>query len=231
MRPFHFRERSLVGTKKPLLPAHAGEARYQAALDNDRTYRELILAAFGLALIGSAVFGHLAATEGPMRTVLFCILASGFALRSTMRRSPTPSVTKWQPAIVFTSIAGFVWVIWLAFIEFSSPWSGLIAVAGCAALAVMERSLSARVSFAPIVVALVFLHLSVFLGAVHLPSKSIIPQMIVLVLEFCLVGFAGYRHAIASLSRYPRSTYRSSPQCLVPALDHAWDHPIKIDAI
>lgn len=339
MRAYQSKERKLVNELKPLLPTHAGEARYQAALDGDRKFREMVLAAFALALFGGTGFGQMAATAGPTRSALLCITAAGFALRSISFRTAVPragnlvdgpplrlvavtvigygilgsllgglyglvsmaivvvatiatavvsarpglrplgyalaclalvgaSIWKlgllsgsipilgivagfsigsacvaisliansnqgvaYQPTMVMTSIAGFAWIFWTASAAMASPWNLVAAVFGCLVLAFVERQLSARASFAPIVIALVLLQFSGCAGAVRLPPKTVAPMLVALTLEFCLVGMAGYRHAIASLRRYPHATYRSSPQCLVPSLDHAWDHPIKIDAV
>lgn len=46
-----------------------------------------------------------------------------------------------------------------------------------------------------------------------------------------LLAAAGLRHTRASLLQLPRSTYRIAPLCVVPRLDRAQDHPVKIDAL
>lgn len=46
-----------------------------------------------------------------------------------------------------------------------------------------------------------------------------------------LLAWAGLRYYQASLLRLPRSTYRIAPLCVVPRLDRAQDHPVKIDAL
>jgi hypothetical protein len=46
-----------------------------------------------------------------------------------------------------------------------------------------------------------------------------------------LLAWAGLRYYQASLLRQPRSTYRIAPLCVVPRLDRAQDHPVKIDAL
>lgn len=46
-----------------------------------------------------------------------------------------------------------------------------------------------------------------------------------------LLAWAGLRFYQASLLRLPRSTYRIAPLCVVPRLDRAQDHPVKIDAL
>ena len=332
-------ERRLISERKPMLPVHAGEARYQAALDGDRRYREMVLASFALALVAGSSFGQTAESIGPVRSALLCVAAAGFGLRaialrfprpreaSSLIEGPTPRLiavaivgfgalgsmfggtnglfafalvmgasavvlasTVWpklrtatylfcslglvsgvgwlagstgsqfspvqcgigvaiallaggisvftncpeasaiQPAMLLTSLAAYAWVILTVRSLSISAWAPAYAVLACGGLALIERAISVRSSFAPIVVLLVLIHLSGFLNAGANSTKALAPQMIVLLLEFCLIGMAGYRHALASLARYPMATYRSSPQCLVPTLDHAWEHPLKIDA-
>ncbi len=46
-----------------------------------------------------------------------------------------------------------------------------------------------------------------------------------------LLTWAGFRYYQASLLRIPRSTYRIAPLCVVPRLDRAQDHPVKIDVL
>ena len=79
MTSYHEKERELVASKKLLLPAHAGESRYQAALDADRKFREMVLGAYALALFSGVGFGQMAATAGQARTILFSLIAVGFA--------------------------------------------------------------------------------------------------------------------------------------------------------
>jgi len=46
-----------------------------------------------------------------------------------------------------------------------------------------------------------------------------------------LLAWGGFRYYEASLLRLPRSTYRIAPLCVVPRLDRAQDHPVKIDVL
>jgi hypothetical protein len=46
-----------------------------------------------------------------------------------------------------------------------------------------------------------------------------------------LLAWAGFRSYEASLLQLPRSTYRIAPLCVVPRLDRAQDHPVKIDVL
>lgn len=46
-----------------------------------------------------------------------------------------------------------------------------------------------------------------------------------------LLAWAGFRSYEASLLQLPRSTYRIAPLCVVPRLDRAQDHPVKIDVV
>ena len=111
-----------------------------------------------------------------------------------------------------------------------TPFAAWVGVGSSLLVIAFQRVISKRSSFAPIFIVVVGTHLlSTAMKANNL-LEPIAPQIIVVLLEFTLLGMASYRHSYALLSRYPRATYRSSPQCLVPGLDHAWEHPIKIDA-
>lgn len=332
-------ERKMVSEKKVKLPVHAGESRYQLALDSDRNFREMILAAFAIALFAASGFGQAASTMGPIRTALLCMASAGFGLRIVALRFASQGVgtglvdgpntrligvvmggfgvlgsflgggyglqaicgalaytaltlivtrkaglrlviyfsvgigltglltwiigfsgsgpdllsasmalsicafamavsflsnwnqaTAMQPAMVLTSFASYGWIVLTAFTVVHSVWAGPVALVAIMLFAVIERLISDRATFAPIIVLLVGLHLSAFFTNEVSPTRLIAPHLTALIFEFCLLGMAGYRHAIAALNRFPLATYRSSPQCLVPTLDHAWDHPVKIDA-
>ena len=314
---FQQMERKLIGEKKPMLPVHAGESRYQVALDSDRNFREMILAAFALALFAATGFGQAAITAGPIRTGLLCLAGAGFGLRIVALRFASPGtgtglVDGPHSRLVATVVGGagvvgsllggsegiqavmgvllctalllagtslerlrpllytLVGIVLTAFITYSYGTAGggfnssmavlgfTLGVAGvavsslsnwdqptanqptmmvtsfalvtCVLYGILERQITVRSAFAPIIILLVVLHLSGFVDAGANQARLIGPHLTALLLEFCLLGMAGYRHAIAALNRFPLATYRSSPQCLVPTTDHAWDHPVKIDA-
>ena len=336
---FQQMERKLIGEKKPMLPVHAGESRYQVALDSDRNFREMILAAFALALFAATGFGQAAITAGPIRTGLLCLAGAGFGLRIVALRFASPgtdtglvdgphlrlvatvvggagvvgsllggsegiqavmgvllctalllagtslerlrpllytlvgivltafitysygtagggfnssmavlgftlgvagvavsSLSNWdqptanQPTMMVTSFATYGWIILTSLTDLRAAWVGPVALVTCVLYGILERQITVRSAFAPIIILLVVLHLSGFVDAGANQARLIGPHLTALLLEFCLLGMAGYRHAIAALNRFPLATYRSSPQCLVPTTDHAWDHPVKIDA-
>jgi len=95
---------------------------------------------------------------------------------------------------------------------------------------ILLRSLAFRGNFAPLLCAVIFIHLGTACFGNEKILEPVAPQILLVVLEFCLLGMASYRQAVAALERFPRSTYRSDPQCLSASLDHAWEHPVKIDA-
>jgi hypothetical protein len=132
--------------------------------------------------------------------------------------------------MILTSMAGFGWLAWTSNALLAEPWSFAATAIGSIGLVGLDQAISSRSAFATVIVALVLIHFTGFTNPDSVHTKTIAPQLVALILEFCLIGMAGYRHSIAALSRYPLATYRSSPQCVVPAMDHAWDHPIKIDA-
>ncbi len=336
---FHQMELKFISERKQALPPHAGEARYQQALDRDRAYREMILASFALALIGATSFSQISSVVGPYQTALMSIAATGLALRSICPRIHPPVIrrnlvegsvrrlwivslvlfgilgsmlggsnapisvgvvvaftilawiitavsqlrwlayflssiamvcavvwilafrstgidvisapialalgvlvvasslfnnwsqsSEFQPVLLLTSFAGYLWITMASISIVSPPWHLAVCTSAFACYGFIERQLSTRSAFAPVIVTIILLHLTGFICWQAGLGKAVAPQIVLLLLEFCLLGMAGYRHALAALSKYPRATYRSSPQCLVPTLDHAWDHPMRIDA-
>ncbi|MDR3688796.1 MAG: hypothetical protein P4L46_05395 [Fimbriimonas sp.] len=134
-----------------------------------------------------------------------------------------------QPISVLSAMAGNLW-IWIAVDKLlAAPWSFIVVLAMASGLWILHAALSRRVIFAPVFIAVMLVHLSGCLCTTRNLLDPVAPQVVIVLLEFCLLAMANYRHAQARLSSYPVSTYRSSPQCLVPTLDHAWDHPVKID--
>jgi len=180
-------------------------------------------------LIASTAFPvGFARSYTPIETTTGVVLGIVMAAVSviTNRREPFGI----EPIVVLSSMAGQSWFVLSIWAVSKSAWNPLIALAACLGLAILNSLLSSRSSFAPVVITVVFVHLSGCLASGEQLFRPVAPQVVVVILEFCLMGMASYRHAAALLAKYPLSTYRSSPQCLVPDLDHAWDHPVKIDA-
>ena len=335
---FAERELKAVTHRKPLLPHNRGEVRYQSALDQDKSYREMVLGAVAIALFAGSGFGHLGSVAGPWMASLVSLTIAGFGIRMVVPKGfpenagtyfVKGSVSRllistifgfgilcsllsgWTSIEVLTLACGQSLLVILANIEAKfnrltnligslallyscshlanlggqllPGWSGiglligmmlcaicilenarhpdqirsaltLSSLATCSVVILLvaenvptsfaawigfglsllviafQRVISKRSSFAPIFILVVGTHLlSTAMKANNL-LEPVAPQIIVVLLEFTLLGMASYRHSYALLSRYPRATYRSSPQCLVPGLDHAWEHPIKIDA-
>ena len=329
---FAVRERKLVATQKPLLPVHSGEARYQAALDSDSRYRDLILSGFALALFATSGLGEASQSAGPVRASFLCLAAAGLALRATAARNangasnprlvllviagfagigcvlggaqgmlaigiavavagigmlcvaaePIKTLliglggaalignTVWsltngdlashplgvvagvllgvtfgarslvaagslsadlRPTLILTSFAAYAWIV--PSMQTLLPWNWAVpaALGACALFAVAERAVTVRSSFAPVIAAMMIIQLAGFVDSAPNQPKLIPIHLAIMLVQFGLLGMAGYRYTFAALSRLPIATYRSTPQCLVPSSDHAWDHPLRIDAV
>ena len=330
-------ELQAIAERKSLLPAHRVEIRYQNALRQDESYRDMIFASLAMAIVAGSGFGHLAQVSsfGPsallivgsvglmiracpfegtsegflgylgskgLGVLLFAVglavclatcglsgivglKASGIALCALLvslgcskvgflqrtwpillmigtgligsRTHLSPIVAgHWSiPGTILGLLIGFMamltcsgdsedrvptlslssaaWLLWA--IRISSWFDGavlgsLLAVATLVGTVWLIRALGSRNSFAPVLILVILFHLGGSIAGASRLLEPVAPQIVLVVLEFCLLGMASYRQALASLERYPRATYRSTPQCVVPTLDHAWDHPIKIDA-
>lgn len=339
MSPFEERERRLLSEKRAPMPEHAGEARYQASLDRDRAYREMILMALAIATIVSTGFGKMPGYVGPLQGALLCLASGGFAIRATYLRFPRTSESRswsygpsasvaavslavfavlgsvlagliglftiallvgaigvgllaseqpvfrvplyllggigltggtiWslgtssgtvsttamaiaapiglamgvfavfgnldepfeiQPMLALTSLASFGWLVSAVPAVVAQPYDAIVVAGGGLVGGLAMRWASARGSFAPVVLAAILIQLAGYVGVGSLVPRALAPQAVAMLIEFTLLGAAGYRQAVAALARFPLATYRSSPQCLVSAQDHAWDHPVRIDA-
>ena len=154
------------------------------------------------------------------------IVLGGLAIATNWKES-----SNIQPTMVLSSMAAFAWMVLTIGNISHLAWNPLFVLIECVGVVILGRAVTSRSSFAPILILVVFIHLSGVLAHGGNLLDPVAPQIIVVILEFSLLGMASYRQAQAALSRFPLSTYRSSPQCLVAALDHAWDHPLKIDAL
>ncbi len=170
-------------------------------------------------------------------TILACIgaqgsssalmwLAGGFVVTwvvITVVGKAEPNVVRiWQ------RVACIGWIISFSFMPSASlPTAMALAVIGLLLALVIRVALRTQRRFVAVVLWWAVLHalaLRSSEGAVALHVALIVPGFLFLVI-------AVWRFGEASLVRWPRSIYRSSPLCLVPRLDQSRDHPLKIDAL
>jgi hypothetical protein len=96
-------------------------------------------------------------------------------------------------------------------------------------LAALDTAGSNLQSFATIIGAVIFVHLAAMAQYIPSAHSSLWAQLAAAFVEAVLLVIAGFRHALAALRLQPSATYRVAPLCVVPRLDRAQDHPVKIN--
>lgn len=151
-----------------------------------------------------------------------CVLtlfAGGYALMVASRANGTHPAWLW---LVITVIA---WIIIAAHPTGSDAATTLVpALVGLICLLAGERWLRHQRAFALVVALWAALHV---LG-LRSGDGSWVVRLALIIPGFLLLVVAGWRFGEASLLRWPRSMFRSSPLCIVPRLDQSRDHPLVI---
>ena len=247
-------ERSATAAMPQPLPRPEGDRRVQAALDDDRYFRRCILAvrqrtgaaaaaeaALEREIVAAAAgsgFGRLAALGGWISTALWCLTIAGLAARCVRPRNG------WRGRMTNAGAGRRAWVvvavavtrlsgIGYAFLVWRWPTDAPIVGAICAATALLVVDLltSRRRPFAAIAAAVFMVHLRALPPSANLLGLELPLQIVAATLEFLLLTIAGFRYVQASLWRFPSATYRIAPLCIVPRLNRAWDHPVKINVV
>ncbi len=138
--------------------------------------------------------------------------------------------TESQAALFLSTIGVGGWIFFLTRDSLVGISASFVTIVALTIAIVLERLMSNRLTFAPIVIAVIAVHLSTSLLTHPIQLEPIPIQITLVFLEFGLLAMAGHRFAAASLARFPISTYRATPQCVVPCQDHIWEHSVKIDA-
>ena len=231
-------ERSATAAMPQPLPRPEGDRRVQAALDDDRYFRRCILAAFIVAAAAGSGFGRLAALGGWISTALWCLTVAGLAARCVRPRNgwrgrmtnAGAGRRAWVVvAVAVTRLAaiGYAFMVWRWPVD--APMVGAIAAA--VALLILDVLTSRRRPFAAIAAAVFMVHLGALPPSANLLGLELPLQIVAATLEFLLLTLAGFRYVQASLWRFPSATYRIAPLCIVPRLNRAWDHPVKINVV
>ncbi len=231
-------ERSASAAMPQPLPRPEGDRRVQAALDNDRYFRRSILAAFIVAAAAGSGFGRLAATGGWTATALWCLSVAGLAARCVRPRNG------WRGSMTNAGAGRRTWIvvavavsrlsgIGYAFLVWRWPTDAPMVGAMLAAAAVLTVDMLTirRRSFAVIAAAVFIVHLGALPPSANLLGHQLPLHIFAATLEFLLLTVAGFRYVQASLWRLPSATYRIAPLCIVPRLNRAWDHPVKINVV
>jgi hypothetical protein len=96
-------------------------------------------------------------------------------------------------------------------------------------LAGLDIAASRSHSFAVTVAAVIFVHLAAMAQDMRSSYSPLWAQFAVACVQAVLLVVAAFRHATVSWWLLPRATYRVAPLCVVPRLDRAQDHPVKIN--
>jgi len=229
------REREATLTEPADLPAPAGEQRFQAALDRDAAYRRAVLGACAMAFAAGTGFGTLLPVEGWFAAALRGVMSAGLAFtcvrgRHTSAEGMARNGSLAARALTALSVAMWVYVVVPPGLPLTPRAS---AAAGTAlAIAALQAVAAKRASFVPAVVVVAAIH---FTSAVSPAlagrlAQHVWLQLAAVAVEFLLLVGAGYRYALAAVLRLPTATYRVAPLSVVPRIDRAWDHPVKISA-
>lgn len=108
-----------------------------------------------------------------------------------------------------------------------ASWTVLaLAVAATVTLEVLSTG---RRSMFTLIAMVAGVHLGALCLSADLVGRELPLQLVAIAAEFALLVLCGLRHVQASWWRLPSATYRVAPLCIVPRLDRAWDHPVKIN--
>jgi len=231
-------ERSASAALPQPLPRPDGARRVQAALDGDRYFRRYILAAFIVAAAAGSGFGKLTRLSDWISTSLWSLTVAGLAARCVRPRDgwrgriPNAAAARRVcvvAAVAVTRLSGIGYVLHVWRWPADAPIVGAIGAA--TALLVVDVLTSRRRPFAAIVAAVFMVHLGALPPSANLLGQDLPLQLVAATLEFLLLTMAGFRYVQASLWRFPSATYRIAPLCIVPRLNRAWDHPVKINVV
>jgi hypothetical protein len=230
-------ESGALGAKPPPMARPEGDRRVQAALDSDKLFRGCVLAAFVLAIIAGSGFGGLPRAGGWGTAAFGLVTAVGIASRCVGPQSVWRPVQgeadakrgngiRWA-ALIATRLAtiAYAWCAW------RGPGAGRIVefIFAAAVILTLDALTVRRRHFAVIVAAVVLTHLCALPPSANLLQPALPLHLVTASLEMLLLTVAGFRFLLASLWQFPSATYRIAPLCIVPRLDRAWDHPVKIN--
>ena len=231
-------ERGATNAMPQPLPRPEGDRRVQAALNGDRYFRRYVLAAFIVATAAGSGFGRLATLGGWISTALWFLTVAGLAARCVRPRNGWRGrITNAGAgrrvsvvvAVAVTRLSGIGYALLVWRWPTDTPIVGAISAA--TALLVVDVLTSRRRPFAAIVAAVFIVHLGALPPSANLLGQELPLQIVAATLEFLLLTMAGFRYVQASLWRFPSATYRIAPLCIVPRLNRAWDHPVKINVV
>lgn len=197
-----------------------GAAEAQAAARALRLAAALTVACAALVSLRSGAMGLYAfgAALGAAGVFLLAALAIGAG----------PMAWPFNPALALMRLALLAWAFlaWGGGLRDSHSIASFLVV--CAAALTLDFFAVRRSYFVATVAVVVLAHVANLTPAFELPRAQLWLQLPAAAAEYVLLVLAGLRHVLAQPCRLPSATYRVAPLCVVPRLDRAWDHPVKI---
>lgn len=92
--------RSVVSAAPAPLPRFQGAVRFQAALDQDRTWRLLVIAALTIAAVAGSGLGSLALRVGEPAVLAWSVMAGGLIIRCVARRNGLTFAAGWRDLLL-----------------------------------------------------------------------------------------------------------------------------------
>jgi len=108
---------TVVAAAPAPLPRFQGALRFQAALDQDKTYRVLVLVALSIAGVAGAGFGTLPSRAGEPVVLAWSLMASGLIVRCIGRRSSPGLGLDWRDILLL----GVLSLVLVAAASFTQP--------------------------------------------------------------------------------------------------------------
>jgi hypothetical protein len=133
-----------------------------------------------------------------------------------------------NPALALMRLALLAWALFAWGEGLRDPGNLAPFLAVCAAALALDVFAVRRSYFAATVAVVVLAHVANLTPAREVPRSQLWLQFPAVAAEYALLVLAGLRHVLAQPWRLPNATYRIAPLCVVPRLDRAWDHPVKI---
>lgn len=180
-----------------------------------------------LLALGSGILYLLTKPHTPLEALLVCGAGCGIAAVVAITAGAPGGPVNLALALTRLAAIGWVFGTWGAALQhWTAVFPFLAAGVGLVALDIFTIR---RQYFAATAATVALVHLAALPPPQELLHAPLWLQLPVAAAEYVLLILAGLRHVQAAFWRLPNATYRIAPLCIVPRLDRAWDHPVKIN--